>query len=62
MGSAAQAAGVAVEVKSARSRGARSGLAEFETHFAPDRTMLVGGDGVSVEEFLTRPVEEWIGS
>lgn len=53
---------LAIEVKSARSRGARSGLAEFETHFAPDRTMLVGGDGVSVEEFLTRPVEEWIGS
>ena len=51
---------LAIEVKSTRARGARSGLAAFEKQFAPDRTMLVGGDGTPVEEFLSHPVDHWI--
>ena len=52
---------LALEVKSARARGARSGLAAFEKQFAPDRTLLVGGDGIPIEEFLTHPVDHWVG-
>jgi len=52
---------LAVEVKSGRAVSALRGLAAFEEAFAPQRTLVVGGDGVTVEEFLARPVEEWIG-
>jgi predicted AAA+ superfamily ATPase len=44
---------VAVEVKSGRTRDGRSGLAAFETQFEPTRVLLVGGDGIPVEEFLS---------
>jgi hypothetical protein len=27
----------------------------------PERTLLVGSDGVALEEFLSRPIEHWIG-
>jgi hypothetical protein len=29
--------------------------------FRPQRKLLVGGDGVPLEEFLSRPAEHWIG-
>ena len=36
-------------------------LAEaFVEAFRPTRTLLVGGDGIGVETFLSRPVEEWL--
>ena len=50
----------AIEVKSGRGRATRSGLAAFTDRFHPTRTLLVGGDGIPLEEFLTRPVEDWI--
>jgi predicted AAA+ superfamily ATPase len=53
---------VALEVKSSRTRGARSGLAAFEAQFAPTRVLLVGGDGIPVEEFLSRPVGAFVDS
>lgn len=49
---------VAIEVKSARAPDVLPGLAAFREAFAPDRMLLVGGDGMPVEEFLARPVEE----
>jgi hypothetical protein len=52
---------VALEVKSGRPRGARSGLAAFGQQFSPERALLVGGDGIPVEEFLSRPVGDWAG-
>lgn len=52
---------VAIEVKTARVREAQPGLAEFSAAFAPTRKLLVGGDGIGVEEFLERPVEHWLG-
>jgi len=52
----------AIEVKSGRVRDAQPGLAAFADAFRPRRTLLVGGDGVSVEEFLSRPVEYWVRS
>ena len=51
----------AVEVKSGRSRDALPGMAAFAEAFGPDRSLLVGGDGIPVEEFLSRPAEHWVG-
>jgi predicted AAA+ superfamily ATPase len=36
------------------------GLGAFAEAFKPKRTLLVGGDGISLEEFLTKPVEHWL--
>jgi predicted AAA+ superfamily ATPase len=52
---------LALEVKSSRQRGSLPGLAAFADAFSPDRTLLVGGDGISLEDFLSRPVEHWLG-
>ena len=51
---------VAIEVKSGRSPDTLPGLAAFTEAFKAKRTLLVGGDGVPVEEFLSRPVKEWL--
>ena len=51
---------VAIEVKSGRAPLAHSGLAAFSEAFKPKRTFLVGGDGIPVEEFLSRPVADWL--
>ena len=50
----------AIEVKSGRTRDARSGLAAFASAFKPSRQLLVGGDGIALEDFLLRPVTHWI--
>jgi predicted AAA+ superfamily ATPase len=51
---------VALEVKSGRAPTAHAGMAAFSAAFTPTRMLLVGGDGVPVEEFLRRPVSHWI--
>lgn len=51
---------VALEVKSGRARQGHSGLAAFSKAFKPRRALLVGGDGVPLEEFLSRPVTDWL--
>jgi predicted AAA+ superfamily ATPase len=51
---------VAIEVKSGRAPQAHAGTAAFLAAFKARRTLLVGGDGVPVEEFLRRPVSHWI--
>ena len=51
---------VGIEVKSGRAPLAHSGLAAFTEAFKPKRTLLVGGDGIPVEEFLSRPVTDWL--
>jgi len=50
----------AIEVKSGRAREAHPGLAAFAEAFKPRRRLLVGGDGIALEEFLSRPVEYWV--
>jgi hypothetical protein len=50
----------AIEVKSSRRRDANPGLAAFAESFRPTRQLLVGGDGIPVEEFLQKPVRHWI--
>jgi predicted AAA+ superfamily ATPase len=51
----------AIEVKSGRAQQVQPGTTAFADAFKPRRTLLVGGDGVELEEFLSRPVEHWIG-
>lgn len=51
---------VAIEVKSGRAPQAHSGTAAFAEAFKVRRTLLVGGDGISVEEFLAQPVAHWL--
>src|SRR5712692_8658508 len=50
----------AIEVKSGRARDVQPGLAAFAEAYGPGRKLLVGGDGISLEEFLSRPVERWV--
>lgn len=53
---------VAIEVKSARVKDTMPGLAAFAEAFKPTRTLLVGGDGIPLDEFLRHPVEHWLGA
>jgi hypothetical protein len=52
----------AIEVKSGRAGESLPGIAAFAEAFKTKRTLLVGGDGVPVEEFLLKPVEHWVKS
>jgi predicted AAA+ superfamily ATPase len=50
----------ALEVKSGRKREALPGMDAFDRAFAPRRTLLVGGDGIPLKEFFSRPAEFWL--
>lgn len=52
----------AIEVKSGRAPLAHAGTAAFSQAFQPTRTLMVGGDGIAIDEFLTKPVTHWIGA
>jgi predicted AAA+ superfamily ATPase len=51
----------AIEVKTGRAATSLPGMAAFAAEFRPRRSLLVGADGVAIEEFLARPVEHWVG-
>lgn len=50
----------AIEVKSGRMRNAKAGLDAFLEAHGPARPLLVGGNGIQVEEFLAERPEKWI--
>jgi predicted AAA+ superfamily ATPase len=50
---------VGIEVKSGRRRDALPGLARFAEAFRPTKTLLVGDDGIAIEEFLLQPIAHW---
>lgn len=50
----------AIEVKSGRVPQAHPGSEAFAAAFKVRRKLLVGGDGISVEDFLGRPVTDWL--
>jgi predicted AAA+ superfamily ATPase len=50
----------AIEVKSGRAPQAHRGTEAFAAAFKVRRTLLVGDDGISVEDFLSRPVADWL--
>ncbi len=51
---------VAIEVKSGRTTTSLPGLESFSKSFKPDRRLIVGSGGISLERFLSTPVEYWI--
>ena len=51
----------AIEVKSGRATDTLPGMAAFASAFKPQRKLLVGGDGIPVDEFLSRPAAHWVG-
>jgi uncharacterized protein len=50
----------AIEVKSGLVHDTMPGMDAFAAAFRPDRQLLVGGEGIPIEDFLARPVEEWV--
>lgn len=50
----------AIEVKSGRSPVSLPGIAAFAAAFRPARTLLVGGQGIPIEAFLSVPAVEWL--
>ena len=53
---------IGVEVKSATRGNHSDGLAIFQERFSPECTLLVGGQGIPLEEFLTQPATHWFDS
>jgi uncharacterized protein len=50
----------AIEVKSGRARESLVGMTQFAAQFKPQRTLLVGSDGIPLEEFLAHDVAHWV--
>ncbi len=50
---------VAIEVKSGRRREALSGLEAFARQFRPRHCLVVGSQGIAVEDFLRQPASTW---
>lgn len=50
----------AIEVKSGRAPQAHAGTSAFVEAFKPQVSLLVGGDGISIEEFLLVPVQHLV--
>ena len=49
----------AVEVKSGRG-GKASGLTAFRQRYPKSKVWLVGDTGIPLDEFFSRPAEEWL--
>ena len=52
---------LAIEVKSGRRKDGLVGIAAFLKSYPKARPLLVGADGVGIDEFLLKPVEAWFG-
>ena len=50
---------IPIEVKSGLNTKPMRGMAEFVQRFSPSRSLLVGEDGVPLDEFLTVPAPSW---
>jgi len=50
---------VAIEVKSGSRRGKLPGMAAFAKEFKVHRKLLVGADGIPIEEFMTTDILDW---
>jgi len=49
-----------IEVKSGRQRSGFSGLERFATAYHPERSLVVGSQGIPLEQFLAKPVTSWL--
>ena len=52
----------AFEIKSGRLRSRPKGLEKFREKFKPLNSILVGEDGISIEDFLSHPAEHWFAA
>jgi len=50
---------IGIEVKSGAAKEALPGLDIFEKTFHPLKVLLVGGEGIPLEEFLKTPIDHW---
>lgn len=53
-------AAVAIEVKSGGRRQSLPGMSAFVRLFRPKRQLLVGGQGIPLEEFFSKPAAHWL--
>ena len=53
---------VAIEVKSGGRKESLPGMEAFGKQFKPKRKLLVGGQGIPLEEFLIQPAAHWLQS
>lgn len=53
---------ISIEVKSTRAPQHHAGSAAFAAAFKPHRSLLVGGDGIALEDFLEMPVSHWLSA
>jgi hypothetical protein len=51
---------VPIEVKSGRSRESLPGMEAFSRAYKPLRKLLVGGQGIGLDEFLLKPAAHWL--
>ena len=51
---------VAIELKSGGRRESLPGMAAFARQFKPKRQLLVGGQGIALAEFLSKPAAHWL--
>lgn len=51
----------AIEVASGRPKDTMPGMHAFDRAFRPDRKLLVGRQGIPLEEFLLSPAQVWVG-
>ena len=50
----------AIEVKSGRRAEALPGMEAVGKQFKPKRKLLVGGQGIALDEFLSKPAAYWL--
>ena len=50
---------IGIEVKSSPNYGGNDGLSAFKKEFSPEKTLLVGGAGIPLVEFLLQPANHW---
>lgn len=51
---------IAIEVKSGRRRDSLPGMSAFAEAYQPAHCLLIGGDGISLRDFLMKPVANWL--
>jgi hypothetical protein len=50
----------AIEVKCGRRKESWSGIEAFAKRFKPKRKLLLGGQGIPLEEFFAKPAAHWL--
>jgi len=50
----------AIEVKSSYKKNTFSGLKSFSKNFNPKRVLIIGNQGISIEDFLKEPIDNWV--